>query len=109
MALNVIVAFTLLIASALLGLAIGLVFRFGAIAPVSLLIAIVSAPILRAHDFEFAGGVSVVIGCLVICQATYLTGAFMTTRSLSAANLTREEVDGEPSGDREQDVGDEDK
>ena len=104
-----IIAFTLLIASALLGLAIGLVFRVWAIATVSLLIAIVSAIILRAHDFGFAGGVSIVIGCLVICQAAYFTGVFMTTRSLSAANLTQEEVDGEPSGDREQDVGDEDK
>ena len=104
-----ITAFNVLIVSALLGLAIGLVFRVWAVTPVSLLIAIFSSIILRAHDFGFAGGVSIVIGCLVICQAAYFTAVFMTTRSLSGANSAREEVDGEPSGDREQDVGDEDK
>jgi uncharacterized membrane protein YkgB len=107
--LNVIIAFTLLIASALLGLATGLIFRVWAIAAVSLLIAIASAIILRAHDFGFAGGVSIVIGCLVICQSAYFAGVFIVTRSLNAANLTQEEVDGDPGGDGEQDVGDEDK
>jgi hypothetical protein len=90
------IVFTLLIASALLGLVTGLIFRVWAIVLVSLPIAIFSAIFLRAHGYGFAAGVTVIIGCLVICQAAYFAGIFMRPRSYRAANLTQEEIDGDP-------------
>ncbi len=103
------IVFTLLITSAMLGLATGLVFRVWAIALVSLLIAILSAVALRAHGFVVAGGVSVMIGCLVISQIAYTAGVFIVSRSDNAESLTQEEVDGHPNSRGEQDVSDDDK
>ena len=108
-ALNVTIVFTLLITSAMLGLATGLVFRVWTIALVSLLIAILSAVALRAHGFGFAGGVSVMIGCLVISQIAYVAGSFIMSRSDNAESLTQEDVDGHPDHRGEQDVSDDDK
>jgi hypothetical protein len=105
----VIIAFTLLIASALLGLVTGLLFRVWAVAVVSLPIAIFSAILLRAHGYGFAGGVAVIVGCLVICQTAYFAGLFMRPRSYSAANLTQEEIDGDPGTHGEQDIRDDNK
>jgi uncharacterized membrane protein YkgB len=107
--LNVTIVFALLITSAVLGLATGLVFRVWTIALVSLLIAILSAVALRAHGFGFARGVSVMIGCLVISQIAYVAGAFIMSRSDNAESLTQEEVDGHPNNRGEQDVSDDDK
>lgn len=92
----------------MLGLATGLVFRVWAMALASALIAILSATALRAHGFGFAGGVPVVIGCLVISQIAYLAGVFMMSRSDIAESLTQEEVDGHPNNRGEQDVSDDD-
>jgi hypothetical protein len=102
-------AFILLVVSAILGLATGLVFRFWAMALVSLLIAIASAISLRAHGFGFAAGVSVMIGCLVVSQIAYVAGVFMMVRSDEAENLTQVEVDGDPNSRGEQNVSDENK
>jgi hypothetical protein len=108
-ALNVTIAFTLLIASALLGLMTGLIFRVWAIALVSPPIAIFSAIFLRAHGYGFAGGVTIIIGCLATCQTAYLAGVFMSPRSHRAANLTQEEIDGDPGSRGEQNIRDDDK
>jgi uncharacterized membrane protein YkgB len=102
-------AFILLVTSAVLGLATGLIFRVWAMALVSLLIAIASAISLRAHGFGFAAGVSVIIGCLVISQIAYIAGAFMMSGSDQAEDLTQEEVDGDPNSRGEQNVSNEDK
>lgn len=102
------IVLTLLIVSAMLGLATGLVFRVGAIALVSALIAILSAVALRADGFGFAGAVPVMIGCLVISQIAYLAGAFIISRSDNAGSLTQEEVDGRPNNPGEQNVSDDD-
>jgi hypothetical protein len=108
-ALNMTIAFALLIASAALGLAIGLVYRVWILGLVSPLIAIGSAITLHGHGFGFAGGVSVTIGCLVISQIAYLVGASMTSGRYVAENLTQEEIDGDPGSRGEQSVRDEDK
>jgi hypothetical protein len=108
-ALNVTISFTLLIASAVLGLATGLFLRVWTVAPVSLLIAILSAIFLRSHGFGFAGGVSITVGCLVISQVAYVAGGFIESRMCRTAELTQEEVDGDPSGGGEQNVRDDDK
>jgi uncharacterized membrane protein YkgB len=108
-ALNVTFTFILLIASAVLGLATGLFFRVWTIASVSLLIAILSAIFLRSYGFGFAGGVSITVGCLVISQVAYIAGAFIEARMCRTAELTQEEIDGDPSGGGEQNVRDDDK
>ena len=98
----------LLIASAILGLATGLIFRVWALAWVSPLIAILSTVALHAYDFGFAGGVPIVVGCIVISQVAYLAGAFIVTRSDNAESLTLEEVNGRPDNHGEQDVAKDD-
>jgi len=102
-------AFILLVTSATLGLASGLVFRVWTLALVSLLIAIASTLSLRVHGFGFAAGVSVTIGCLVISQIAYIAGSFIMSRSDQAEDLTQEEVDGDPDSRGEQNVSNEDK
>lgn len=102
-------AFILLVTSAILGLATGLVFRVWTLGLVSLLIAIASAISLRVYGFGFAAGVPVIVGCLVISQMAYIAGAFMITRSDQAEELTQEEVDGDPNSRGEQNVSNEDK
>ena|SRR5674476_373116 len=101
--------FILLVTSAILGLATSVVFRVWALVSVSLLVAIPSAIALRVHGFGFAGGVSVIIGCLVISQIAYIAGGFMMSRSDQAENLMQEEVDGDPNSRGEQNVSNEDK
>ncbi|MGA7997353.1 MAG: hypothetical protein WCA28_20960 [Bradyrhizobium sp.] len=103
------ITFTLLMASAVLGLATGLFLRVWAIAPVSLLIAIPSAMFLRSHGFGFAASVSITVGCLVISQVAYLAGGFIESCMGGTVDLTQEEVDGDPSGAGEQDIRDDDK
>ena len=107
-ALNVTITFTLLMASAVLGLATGLFLRVWAIAPVSLLIAIPSAIFLHSYGFGFAGGVSITAGCLVISQISYLAGGFIESSMRGTADLAQEEIDGDPGDGGEQDVRDDD-
>jgi uncharacterized membrane protein YkgB len=107
--LNVTITFSLLMASAVLGLASGLFLRVWTIAPVSLLIAALSAIFLHGYGFGFAGGVSITVGCLVISQVAYLAGGFIESCMCRTADLMQEEVDGDPSGGGEQAVRDDDK
>ncbi len=102
------IAFTLLIASAALGLAIGLFFRVWTIALASLPIAILSAIVLQSYDFGFAAGMSITIGCLVTSQLAYLAGVLVASRAYGAADLTQEEIDGDPGGGSEQRIRDDD-
>jgi hypothetical protein len=64
--------FTLLLASALVGLLIGLkykVYMLGAWSPV---VALVSATATQLNDFDFVEGAATVFACLTISQVTYL-------------------------------------
>lgn len=86
-----------LLASAIIGLATGLFFRVWAMMLVSPAIAIIAAIVLQASSFGFFAGVSVVTGCLVICQIAYLLGAF---RLHKGAISVQNEADGDPGEHR---------
>jgi hypothetical protein len=93
-----------LAASALLGLATGLVFRWWAIAIVSLLIAFVSAIALAFHGFGFPEGVLVTAACLFISQIAYFVGVVLESR-VGIANFLADDVfDDEPDDNREQKI-----
>jgi hypothetical protein len=96
-----------LAASALLGLATGLVFRVWANVIVAPLIAFVSAVALASHGFGFSEGVLVTVACLIVSQVAYFVGVHLES-SAGIANILAENVfDDEPDDNREQDIADE--
>jgi hypothetical protein len=99
-----IIVLVALAASALLGLATGLVFRVWANAIVAPLVAFVSAIALASHGFGFSEGVLVTIACLFVSQVAYFAGLFLDSR-VGIANFLADDVfDDEPDNDREQDI-----
>ena len=86
-----IIVLVALAASALLGLATGLMFRVWANAIVAPLVAFGSANALASHGFGFSEGVLVTVACLFISQLGYLVGAFLVSRA-SIANFLAEDV-----------------
>ena len=96
-----IVVLVALAASALLGLATGLVFRVWANAIVALLIAFVSAIALHSHGFGFSEGVLVTVACLFVSQAAYFVGVFMESYGGIASFLADEVFDDEPDDNGE--------
>ncbi|MBB4372195.1 hypothetical protein GGD63_004999 [Bradyrhizobium sp. cir1] len=87
------IAIVLIVASALVGIATGRVFRIWALVVISPLIAVVSAIVLRAYDFGMVGGVIVIAVCLVAAQLAYLAASYLLhARAVSP----HDEVDGEP-------------
>ena len=66
------IAPVLLGASALIGAAAGLHFKALALVPIALLIALVSAAVLRKNGFEARGGIVIIIGWLILDQAAYI-------------------------------------
>ncbi|MBR0950496.1 hypothetical protein [Bradyrhizobium canariense] len=87
------IALVLIVASALVGIATGCVFRVWALVVISPLIAIFSAIILRAYEFGMMAGVLVIAGCLAVCQLAYFAAAYVLhTRHASS----HDEIDGEP-------------
>ena len=66
-----------LAASALLGLATGLVFRVWANVIVAPLIAFGSAIALVSHGFGLLKGILVTFACLFVSQTAYLAGVFL--------------------------------
>src|SRR6202035_1073497 len=96
-----IIVLVALAASALLGLATGLVFRVWANAIVALLIAFVSATALRSHGFGFSEGVLVTVACLFVSQAAYFVGVFLDPRAGIGNFLADDVFDDEPSENRE--------
>ncbi len=97
------VAAILLIASAMLGLMTGLVFKVWSLIIISPLTAIVSATVLRSYGFGFATGVLVTVGCLVVSQIGYLV-AVMQPYAISI----QDECDGAPGDDGQQNVHEKD-
>lgn len=95
------IAFVLIVASALVGIATGYLFRIWALVIISPLIAIFSAIVLRTYEFGMMAGVFVIVICLVVCQLAYLAAAyFLHARDVSA----HDEVDGEPGEASEQKI-----
>ncbi|MGX1317697.1 hypothetical protein AB7M17_001150 [Bradyrhizobium sp. USDA 377] len=87
------IAIVLIVASALLGIATGRVFRIWALVMISPLIAVVSAIILRVYDFGMMGGVAVIAICLAVSQLAYFAASYLLhARAVSP----HDEVDGDP-------------
>ncbi|WP_426421361.1 hypothetical protein [Bradyrhizobium genosp. A] len=93
------IAFVLIVASALVGIATGYAFRIWALVVISPPIAVFSAMILRIFEFGMMAGVIVIAVCLAVCQLAYFAAAyFLSARNVSA----HDEVDGQPSEPGEQ-------
>ena len=95
------IALLLMLASALVGMATGFVFKIWALILISPLIAVFSAVVLRSYGFGLVAGVTVIAVCLVICQLAYLAAAYRRhARDISS----HDEVDGEPGETSEQKI-----
>ena len=66
--------FVLLAVSAVLGVALGLRFRWPAILVSGLLLSIVSAAVLQKAGFGDVEGIAIIFLCLVVNQIAYLIG-----------------------------------
>jgi hypothetical protein len=98
------IALVLLAASALIGATAGLRLKAFALAPIALLIALVSAAVLRLHGFGPGSGIVIIIACLVLNQAAYILVQIFGSR---ASYLSLDDIaDGEPGPGREQAVDD---
>lgn len=95
------IAFVLIVASALVGIATAYLFRIWALVIISPLIAVLWAIILRTYEFGMMAAVMVIAICLAVCQLAYLAAAyFLHARDVSA----HDEVDGEPGKASEQKI-----
>jgi hypothetical protein len=100
------IALVLLATSALIGATAGLRLKAFALAPIALLIVIVSAAVLRMHGFGPVSGIVIIIACLVLNQAAYLLVELLGFRS-GVSYLSLDDVsEGEPGPGREQAVDD---
>jgi hypothetical protein len=99
-----IIVLVALAASALLGLAIGLVFQVWANMIVAPLIAVVSAIALASLGFGFSEGVLITVSCLVVSQGGYFVGVLLEYRAGIANFLADDVFDDEPNNNREQDI-----
>jgi hypothetical protein len=100
------IALVLLATSALIGATAGLRLKVFALAPIALMIVIVSAAVLRMHGFGPVSGIVIVAACLVLNQAAYLLVELLGVRS-GASDLSLDDVtDGEPGPGREQTIDD---
>ncbi|WGD52094.1 hypothetical protein QA641_42980 [Bradyrhizobium sp. CB1650] len=100
------IAFVLIVASALVGAATGLVFKVWVLVVISPLVAIFSAIVLRSYEFDLVAGVTVTAACLAVCQLAYLAATYrLQARNISA----HDEIDGEPGEQREQKIRDQHK
>ncbi|MCP3448059.1 hypothetical protein [Bradyrhizobium sp. CCGUVB14] len=87
------IAFVLIVASVLVGIATGFFFRIWALVVLSPIVAIFAAIILRAYGFGMMAGVAVVAICLAVSQLAY----FATTYLRYARDISpHDEIDGEP-------------
>ena len=100
-----IIVLVALAASALLGLATGLLCRAWANAIIALLIAFGSAIVLASHGFRFSEGVLVTVACLFVSQVAYFFGVFLESRAGISNFLADDAFDDEPDDNREHDIG----
>jgi hypothetical protein len=99
-----IVVLVALAASALLGLATGLVFRVWAQAIVAPVVAFGSALALASLGFGFLQGVLVTVACLFVSQLAYVIGLVLASRVGIADYLAEDVLDNQPCEDREHGV-----
>src|ERR1700682_6425037 len=99
-----IIVLVALAASALLGLATGLLFRAWANAIVATLIAFGSAISLASQGFGFWSGVLVTFACLFVSQLAYFVGVSLESRASIANFLADNVFDDEPGDNREHDI-----
>ena len=98
------IALGLIAVSALIGAAASLRFKALALVPIALLIAFISAAVLRVSGFGAGGGIVVIIGCLMLNQATYILVQIVGL-GYGDSNLSLDDVfDGVPGPGREQAV-----
>ena len=96
------IAFVLIVASALVGIATGYAFRIWALVVISPFLAIFSAVVLRSYEFGIVAGVSVIAACLAASQLAYLAATFL----LHARHIsTHDEINGEPGEQSERKIG----
>lgn len=95
------IAFALIVASALVGAATGLVHRVWALVLISPVIAIVSAIVLRSGSFGLVAGVSIIAACLAACQLAYLAASYLLHPPGISAH---DEIDGKPGEQRQQKI-----
>jgi hypothetical protein len=87
------IAIVLIVASALVGVATGYVFRIWALVVISPPIAVFSAIILRVYEFGMTAGVIIIAACLAATQLAYLAASsLLYGREVSS----HDEVDSEP-------------
>ena len=100
------IALVLLAASALIGATAGLRLKVFALAPIALLIALVSAAVLRMHGFGSGSGIVIIVACLVLNQAAYILVQIFGLGSRVSDPSLDDVTDGEPGPGREQAVDD---
>jgi hypothetical protein len=100
------IALVLLAASALIGATAGLRLKAIVLAPIALLIVIVSAAVLRMHGFGSVSGIVIVVACLVLNQAAYLLVELLDLKSGVSCLSLDDVTDGEPGPGRKQTVDD---
>jgi hypothetical protein len=98
------IALVLLAASVLIGVTAGIRLKVFALAPIGLLIALVSAAVLHIHGFGSGSAIAIIIACLILNQAAYVLVQFFGFRSRTSELLLDDVTDGEPGHDREQAV-----
>src|SRR3977135_365262 len=104
-----IIVLVALAASALLGLATGLVFRVWANVIVAPLIAFGSAIALASHGFGFSEGVLVaLVACVFVSQVSYCVAVWGEFRAGISNFLAVDVFDDEPDDNREHDIAGED-
>lgn len=95
----------LLSISALIGTIAGLRFKIFVLVPISLLIVLVSAAVLRTHGFGPGSGIAIIVAGLVVNQAAYVLIQIGLGANASHPSLD-DVTDGEPTSDRKQAVDD---
>ena len=93
-------ALILLALSAVIGLALGMLFSWPAIAAASVGIAVLSSAILQLQSFGTLPGIAIVVACLVVSQMGYLAAA-----SLREDRLFQAQAHKEPSPGPNKDIG----
>lgn len=95
------IAFALIVASALVGIAAGYFFRIWALVLIAPSIAVLSAIILRAYEFGMLAGVTVIAICLAACQLAYFAAAYVLHARDASSH---DEIDGNPGETSEQKI-----
>lgn len=99
--LNLTIAWILIFASALAGMATGFTYRVWALILISPLIAVLAAIVLHIYEFGIVAGVTVVTACLVASELAYLSATYLMHRNEISV---QDDIDGDPSEQSEQKI-----